>query len=218
MHINFFIFDWSGTLSDDRNPVYKANLQMEKDFGIDRDLSMDEWLRGITMSVSEGFKKLGVTASPDEIDRVYKKRFNEAIQEGGPIPYKDTKEVLQFLKQKGKRIGVVSAHPQLNLEREAKEYDVFELFDFVQGDARNKQSDLERLRDELRLDPETTIYTGDTTHDIRATKEAGLISGGISTGYHARENLEAAEPDYLFDSLSEIMGYLSSKKPSISEQ
>jgi phosphoglycolate phosphatase-like HAD superfamily hydrolase len=50
---------------------------------------------------------------------------------------------------------------------------------------------------------------GDAPFDIKAAKAAGLYSVGVTWGgIHARELLEAEEPDALVDAPEELLGVL----------
>ena len=49
--------------------------------------------------------------------------------------------------------------------------------------------------------PETSIYIGDMTHDIRAAKKAGVIPIALSRGYHTVEILEAENPYVIWENL-----------------
>lgn len=205
MEINVFLFDWSGTISDDRNPVYKANLLMHQDFGIQQNLSFEEWARSASVSVVQAFQNLGVRASAEEIEQTYRRRLNEVVlQDSAPTMYVDAVETLQTLKDRGARLAVLSAHPAFNLAKEAESYGLYEYFDLLIGDCRNKIDGLKELVKTLSAEPSKTLYTGDTIYDVRAAKEAGLLSAGITTGYHSAEALEAEHPDFLFQSLHDV--------------
>ncbi|MBW2991411.1 HAD hydrolase-like protein [Candidatus Woesearchaeota archaeon] len=45
---------------------------------------------------------------------------------------------------------------------------------------------------------------GDTPHDIKAGKEAGVITIGVATGTYSKEKLKLAKADYVINSLSKI--------------
>lgn len=56
----------------------------------------------------------------------------------------------------------------------------------------------------MGVKPESALYIGDTLFDIRAAKQMGLKSAGVSTGYHKAESLIREEPDVFLKSLGEI--------------
>jgi phosphoglycolate phosphatase len=50
-----------------------------------------------------------------------------------------------------------------------------------------------------------TYYIGDTTGDIREAKRAGIRTVAVTWGWHSRERLAMARPDYLIDNPLELL-------------
>jgi phosphoglycolate phosphatase len=50
-----------------------------------------------------------------------------------------------------------------------------------------------------------TYYIGDTTGDIKEGKQAGIKTVGVTWGWHSKEKMAAAKPDYLFDNPQELL-------------
>lgn len=48
-------------------------------------------------------------------------------------------------------------------------------------------------------------YVGDTTGDIKEGKQAGIKTVGVTWGWHSKEKMASAEPDYLFDKPQELL-------------
>ena len=122
--------------------------------------------------------------------------------------YPDALETLTRLVEMGLRLGIVSSHPQVHLEREAQEHGFHTLVEAIHGDARNKVDALQHVCSLLGLEPTTTLYIGDTIYDIRSAREAGLQTAGITTGYHTHEALEAEKPEFLLTSLNQIFSII----------
>ncbi len=203
--INAVLFDWSGTISDDRLPVYEANKKMCDYWKVPSE-SFEEWARGASMTPIEGFRNKGVEASGDEIYALYRTYFQESLEAGiRPTVLPDVHETLTRLRERGLPLGIVSAHPQIYLTQEAKEYLIAPLVDMLHGDARNKVDALKEVCQILGLQRSTTLYIGDTIFDIRSARDAGLLTAGVSTGYHTHEALAAEKPDYIFTSLSQVL-------------
>lgn len=204
-HIQAVLFDWSGTISDDRLPVYEANKKMCDYWSVPCE-SFEEWVRSASMTVIDWFRKKGVEASGDEIYALYRTYFQESLKAGiRPAIFPDAHETLLRLRNNSLPLGIVSSHPQVYLVQEARDYLIGPLVEILHGDARNKVDSLKEVCLILGLERSTTMYVGDTIFDIRSAREAGLVTAGVSTGYHTHEALEAEKPDYLFTSLSQIM-------------
>lgn len=205
MAIRWFIFDWSGTISDDRRVVYAANRLMREDYGLPP-VAFEDWLGTVTMTVAEHFAQDGVTVGPDALWAHYERRLGEVVAGGmRPVIYVDAIDALARLAEReGVRIGLVSSHPESHLLDEVRGYGLSDRFDAVVGSSRDKAADIARVVADWDARPDATLYVGDTVHDIRHSKRAGVLSAGITTGYHPRQSLALEQPHYLFDSLTEI--------------
>jgi phosphoglycolate phosphatase len=53
--------------------------------------------------------------------------------------------------------------------------------------------------------PQDIYYIGDTTGDIKEGKEAGVKTVGVTWGWHSKEKMASAKPDYLFDTPQELL-------------
>ena len=57
--------------------------------------------------------------------------------------------------------------------------------------------------------PGEAAYVGDAPFDVKAAKAAGLFAIGVTWGgIHARERLEAENPDALVETPEELLGVL----------
>ena len=56
-----------------------------------------------------------------------------------------------------------------------------------------------------QVTPQDIYYIGDTTGDIKEGKQAGVKTVGITWGWHSKEKMAAAKPDYLFDAPQELL-------------
>lgn len=206
--ITAILFDWSGTISDDRRPVYEANKKMCEYWNVPCE-PFEEWMRCASMTPIDGFRKKGVQASGDDIYALYRSFFQHSLESGTrPVVFQDAHETLSRLQQIGLTVGIVSSHPQVYLEQEARDYLLHPLIEILKGDTRNKIETLKEVCQTLGLERSETLYIGDTIYDIRSAREAGLITAGVSTGYHTHEALEAENPDHLFTRLSQVLTLL----------
>jgi phosphoglycolate phosphatase len=207
--IRLFLFDWSGTISDDRKPVYEANNRMRVGYGVPT-VTFDEWLDSIRGNAYDAFLALGVDVTERALNENYLARLSEVVAEGTrPEAYLDARDAVADIAAIGHPIGVVSSHPQSHLSAEAERYGIRDRFDVISGDHRDKTPELVRLCAQYGVDPSNACYVGDMTFDVQAAKRAGMRSFAVTTGYHPRALLEAEEPDGLFDSLTELVAKLS---------
>lgn len=55
------------------------------------------------------------------------------------------------------------------------------------------------------IDPEEVIIVGDTPMDVSCARALGAVAVAVSTGFSTREELEAAQPDFLLDDLTQFL-------------
>jgi phosphoglycolate phosphatase-like HAD superfamily hydrolase len=210
--ITVVVLDWSGTVSDDRQPVYTANMALLAQAGKPT-MTFKEWLPKTRLTVDEFLRDHGVDGYPFDIKHDYRVELARAKERGiVPTPYPDAHEALDKLSSAGITLVVLSSHPSSHLEDEAQAFGLRDFFgDRMIGDSSNKAAGLAMVMRKLRVYwPPGLLYVGDTVYDIRAAKEMGVLAGGMCGGYHAKERLEAERPDFLFNNLSEISTVVTS--------
>ena len=74
--------------------------------------------------------------------------------------------------------------------------------------ADSRAEGIRRLVEEFGVAPQRTIYIGDTDHDVRQARKAGVIAAVVKTGGQARKHLhkiEAEDPDHLLTSWPDLV-------------
>ncbi len=204
-NINLFIFDWSGVVSDDRKPIYETTARVLKQYGKPI-LPFSEMCKDAKVSALEHYRKNGITEDADVLLALFRQYFHEAVASGNsPTIYPDAQNVFERLIHEGKRIAILSAHPTEFVEREAREYGIDHHITHVLGGSHNKETDLQNILIRLQIPNKHALYCGDTIYDIQAAKVVGIQSVGVASGYHPKEMLAAENPDFLFETLSELI-------------
>ncbi|MCL5281327.1 MAG: HAD family hydrolase [Planctomycetes bacterium] len=128
-------------------------------------------------------------------------------------PFTGVEEALHDLKRRGIRLAVLSG---LRLEAitsilstlTLKDWDAVRssmLYSAAAGDSR--AIGITALVKEFGTLPDRTIYIGDTDHDVRQAKKAGVVSAVVKTGGQAVKYLhkiQAQKPRYLLDSVVDL--------------
>ncbi len=205
MKVRSVIFDWSGVISDDTNPVYESNMRMFEYFGVPR-ITKDQWRERSTLTPAEIMRNHGIQASEDELWEMYKELYADEVGKGNvPLVYPDARDALHTVYQRGHLVIVLSSHPEEHLIKEMKQYEIEgELFTRVKGTTRDKVAGLTDISKELELPPPLLLYVGDTVFDARAAATAGTRFAAKTGGYHSRERLEAEKHDLIVNSLTEL--------------
>lgn len=198
------IFDWSGVVSDDRRPVYEANMRILEAHKKPL-MEFDTFFSQTMGNPVEFHQSAGIDITPEKLFASYKKHFNDVVNSGVvPSIYPRVREVLSFLENRNVRMGVLSSHPERNLRREAESYNVGGFFEIIMRSSRDKVAGIMVISSQLGLSRDSTIYVGDTIYDIRSAKTAGVVSAGVCNGYHSQERLESEGPDFLFKNLADL--------------
>ena len=155
------------------------------------------------------------TIAPDQVDELVNvyRAHNEPLHEQLTCcPGMD--EVLDRLHREGRRLGIVTAKRRATVELAFARLPIEHLFETVVGGDETERhkpdpAPLLLALDRLGARPEEAAYVGDAPFDVKAAKAAGLFAIGVTWGgIHARERLEAEEPDALVDSPGELLGHL----------
>lgn len=65
-----------------------------------------------------------------------------------------------------------------------------------------------KAKHQKEFHPQHTFVLGDTPHDVSCARAIGAKAIAIATGRHTRAELAACEPDFLFDDLDDVVGFL----------
>jgi pyrophosphatase PpaX len=153
--------------------------------------------------------------APDRVEElvtVYR-AHNEPLHDGlACCP--GVEDVLVRLKDEGRRLGIVTAKRRKTVELAFDQLPLEHLFETVVGgdETKHHKPDPEPLLlalERLDADADEAAYVGDAPFDVKAAKAAGLFSVSVTWGgIHARERLEAEEPDALVGTAEELYGVL----------
>jgi phosphoglycolate phosphatase len=161
------------------------------------------------------FETLLRSSEPDLLDRAvaaYRVRFDRTgIFENCLFP--GVVEALTTLRQAGHSLQIVTAKPAVAARRVVEHFEIGRFFEAVHG------PDLdERLFEKARL-LETavrgvpagqSVMVGDRADDVRAAHACGVQAVAAAWGYGAREELRAANPTYVAESMAELVDWVLS--------
>jgi pyrophosphatase PpaX len=146
-------------------------------------------------------------ARVDELVRVYR-AHNEPLHETLEC-CTGMEDVLATLKERGHRLGIVTAKRRLTVDLAFARVPIEHLFETVVGgdetDAQKPDpAPLLLALDRLGARPEDAAYVGDSPFDMQSAKAAGLYAVGVSWGrIHPSARLEDA--DVIIDRAEELL-------------
>jgi HAD superfamily hydrolase (TIGR01509 family) len=175
------LFDWDGTLVDTIPLIYRANVVVLREIGIElsrewyRDHYSPDWRRS--------YLELGIPEH--QLDRIGA-RWAEEMAKARPRALPWARPALRRLRAHGVRLGLVTASTRAVVEPNLARLNlggVFEAIRYADDVARSKphpEALLEAL-DELGLAPGETVYVGDTTVDLAMADAAGAPFVAVGT-------------------------------------
>jgi phosphoglycolate phosphatase-like HAD superfamily hydrolase len=216
------LFDWSGTISDDAKLCHESASLIARHYGYGIENDVIKWANESSSSATAGTASAAqkCVINSSEIERLHQE-FVEKLKSGGlkPSPVGDIvmrlRSIVPYFGPR--RLGVVSAHPQVSLESEAAEYGllphVFERY-MLHGGVTNKRDFIRGFyaSSEFGGDPKNIVYVGDSASDVLAAKAAGATAVAVCCGYHTRAKLLEAKPDLIYPSTSDFIDDFITRK------
>ena len=208
---NFYFFDLDGTMIDSKKGIIHALLFALEGYDISVENPEEELTRFIGPPLRDSFQKY-YHFSRMQADLAVE-RYREYYQEKGMLEndvYPGIPALLAGLKQQGQTLLVATSKPTVFSEEILKAHQLDQYFSFVSGATLNgvRDSKKEVLAHAIAScglkEPQRAAMIGDRMFDIRAAKELGLCSVGVSYGYGSREELTQAGADAIADSVAEL--------------
>lgn len=198
--INNVIFDWSGVVSDDFAIVYEACMHTFDRFNAPR-ISIEKARREFEIPYMNFWHRYFPDLTKEEQDSIYVNALNQL--ESAQI-YHGMKQVLGSFYTRKIKMAVLSTHPHLKLEQEARSYGINKLFLELKGSVANKTEDIHSMMERHNFLPYDTAFVGDMNHDVETGKSAGIRTIAVTWGYYDKQRLAKANPDMIIDSPSDL--------------
>ena len=208
----YLLFDFDGTLGDTFLLGFEILNILAGEFGF-RSLPREELEFARDLSTSGLMKHLGISRM--KLHKISKRGTEEigkridSVQTFDGVP-----EMVRHLHAAGFRLGILTSNSEPNVRAFLKKQNL-ELFDFIESSSKllGKGSVLRRLMKERHLKPREILLIGDELRDIEAAQETGVHMAAVTWGYNSRAALEAAAPDYLFETPTQVVEFLADWTP-----
>ena len=212
METKVIIFDFDGTLCDTRSNIIIAFRATMEHLGLEM---RDEETCGATIGLTlrDGFKSMYPDFDDAKIDNcvdTYRQIFAERRKELMPDLFPGVKETLAELHKRGYRMTIATSRLTDSLMLFMRHHGIDHYFEYAVGSDSvthhkpHPEPALKTLR-ELNIAPSEAIMVGDMPVDIAMAHNAGIRAIGVDYGNATREELEAAEADWIVDSITKIL-------------
>ncbi len=187
--------------------------------------SMDIYEKAVSLSLSRINKPL--TRGREEFLELFEGNFYESLTKRG-VDLKEFREVSSGLLaqvdyngmqpvaamiavveelQKDNILLVISSNDSQTIQTALQQFKFHGYFQEVLGSdfLLSKKDKIHYAAGKYQIATEDIYYIGDTTGDIREGRAAGVKTVGVTWGWHSKEKMAQAGPDYLFDQPKELL-------------
>lgn len=204
-----YIFDFDYTLADATEPVVGSFLYALEKMNLQKS-SRQDIINTIGIPIGESYTILTGNDSEEGIElfKKYQKEKSDEITVPNTVFIGDAKEVLQILKNRGKKIGIVSSRWGQRINDIFENLNSRELIDFIIGTehVENYKPNPEGLFKMIdMMDAKNPLYIGDSYIDAQAAQNAKIDFVGVTTGTTSREKLESYPHISVLDDLKDIL-------------
>ncbi len=209
-NITTVLFDLDGTLIDTNELIITTYLHTLEKYYPGR-YSREDVLPFLGPTLHESFS----TVNPDLVEEMVLeyRAFNIANHDELVREFSGVSEVVQSLKEKGYKLGVVTTKRHdvtlkgLRLMDLEQFFQVIVAYDHVEKVKPDPEPIFKAL-EQLGSTPAETIMVGDNFHDILAGKNAGTATAGCAWSIKGREYIAKYEPDYILEHMSDLLKIL----------
>ncbi len=207
-----FLFDLDGTLIDSIQLILDSFRHTLAAHGLPQ-RSDDQWLAGVgtplTAQFAEWKDDKGTMEALIETYREYNLANHDRMVRG----YPGVAEAVRAIRRTGRSTGLVTSKNRRGALRGLRLVGLEDAMDVLvcADDVVNPKPHPEPVEKAVRLlgaDPTTTVYAGDSIHDLHSGRGAGVWTAAVLWGPFSRRQLEPAEPDFWIERPAELLSLL----------
>jgi pyrophosphatase PpaX len=206
--IQTVLFDLDGTLIDSIRLILDSYHHTLAAHGIPPRTD-DHWLRGVGTPLIVQFAEWRDDLGKLEAMVATYREYNLAHHDRMVTVYPGVIAAIEAIRAAGRRTGLVTSKNRqgalrgLTLVRLETMMDVLVCADEVTNPKPHPEP-VEKAVALLGADPGTTVYVGDSIHDMVSGRAAGVRTAAALWGPFGREHLEVASPDYWLETPADL--------------
>ncbi len=214
MNIRHIVWDWNGTLLNDKQLAVTAINVLLKRYELPM-ITLEKYLEIFSFPVVDYYKSLGfdfdktpfTVVGTEFIDEYTARMFDVEMHE-------NAKSILKFINNQGIPQSLLSAAKQQMLDELMDFHNIVKYFSTVAGlDNHYANSKLEvgkALVKKLALPPEQILFVGDTLHDVSVANAIGARCVLLAHGHTSYDRLHSTGKE-VFNDFNEFKNWLAIK-------
>lgn len=206
----YILFDLDGTVTEPFEGITNCVAYALKNFGIeveDRN-TLRPFIGPPLIDSFQEFYSFSKEQA-EEATKKYRELYNiEGIYQNEL--YEGMKELLSYLKEKGKTVFLATSKPDVFANRILSYFEIDDYFDFVggsdiNGERNTKSAVIQYVLERNGItDISQAVMVGDRKYDILGAKNFGMDSIGVLYGHGSREELEQAGATKIAETVSAL--------------
>jgi pyrophosphatase PpaX len=210
--IRTVLFDLDGTLIDSVRLILDSYHHTLAAHGLPP-RSDEEWLRGVGTPLAVQFAEWGDDGDTLEALIATYREYNLAHHDRMVTVYPGVVDVVSAIKRRGLATGLVTSKNRLGALRGLTLVKLESLMDVLvcADEVTNPKphpEPVEKAVERLGANPAETVYVGDSIHDMRSGRAAGVQTAAALWGPFGRSHLEGASPDYWLERPNDLLGII----------
>ena len=210
------LFDLDGTLIDSLRLILDSYHHTLAQHGLPARTD-EEWLRGVgtplTVQLAEWGDEPGALEAMIATYREYNLRHHDRMV----TLYPGVVDAVREIKAAGLQTGLVTSKNRNGALRGLRLVGLEALMDVLvcADEVTNPKPHPEPVEMAVSLlgaDPATTVYVGDSLHDMHSGRAAGVRTAAALWGPFGRAHLESAHPDYWLETPGDLVKLVKSEK------
>lgn len=208
------LFDLDGTLTDSSPGIMNSIVYALKKYNISVE-NIDDLRKFLGPPLHESFRDFYGFDDEKSMEAVgfYREYFSTKGLLENEV-YSGIREMLEDLKENGKRLILATSKPQPFTDRIMAHFDLAKYFEFIAGSnmdgTRSKKAEVIAYALESCgiTGKSNVVMVGDREHDIIGAKTVGIDSIGVEYGYGDYDELSDAGATYIVKTVEELKGLL----------
>ncbi|MFL5496556.1 MAG: HAD-IA family hydrolase [Gemmatimonadales bacterium] len=203
------LFDLDGTLIDSVRLILDSYHHTLAAHGLPPRTD-EEWLRGVGTPLRVQFADWA--DDPDRLEALVAtyREYNLANHDRMVTVYPGVVDAVTRIKVAGLSTGLVTSKNRQGALRGLALVKLEQLMDVLvcADEVVNPKPHPEPVETAMKLlgaDPETTVYVGDSIHDMHSGRAAGVRTAAVLWGPFGRGHLEGARPDYWLETPADLL-------------
>lgn len=209
MKLKGFIFDLDGTLINSL-PIVRTSLSNTLLKFAGREYSVNELSSLFGPSEDGIFKKLFPDSWQESL-QFYLSEYNR-LHVDYPDPFPGVTEALTLLRERNVKLALVSGKGAGSMEISLRHSGIKHFFEMIITGSEHSASKPEHIKQILthwHFKPDEAAYVGDIAYDVRAAKEAGVLSISALWAETAQvEKVLAMNPAFAFKDVASFMEWI----------